>query len=527
MSGFLSVNPVTGETTARYPLSTVQDVEHAMSQARNALDSWSNMPVVQRLERLKALKPLISLNLGMLQEALCAETGKTPQDALGADVLPLIDAISWLQSAAHRHLRDRNIDGQRNVRLICRPAGVAAVIGTWNFPFLTDGSAILWALAAGCTVVWKPSELATASALALSNLFHEAQLPVWLVPGDSSTSSAICDLDPDKVAFTGSVAGGRSVLARLATNGIPAVMELGGNDAMVVLRDADIRAAAKSAVWARVSNAGQTCVAPQRIFVAEQIESAFVHECSLYMSQLKRDRDYGPMRTSQLRSHLHEMVQAAVKAGASAVIGGECPGGSGFYYPPTLLCGCSLEMDIVRQDVFGPVLAVIGFSDEDQVVSCVNATEYGLAASIWSRDAKRAQRIASRLKVGNISINRETQFLAANPGIPFGGTKASGFGKSRGIKGLDEWVVWQPVTVNQKGTAGRHLMPYRPDSADILSAIARWKCASNVLQRMRALQAIGNALRAWRSNPRTDPDGSPQLVNRMESPDSSQSKVQL
>ncbi len=497
LSHFLSVNPVDGETNAVYPASSPQGVELAISRCRTAQESWAVTPVSERLAQISELKSLIGSHLTELQEALCLETGKTPQDALGGDLLPLIDAITFLERAVPRHLRPKILREHRNIRLHPRPIGVVAVIGTWNYPYLTDVTSILWALAAGCTVVWKPSELSTGSVLALYRHFQTADLPVYLVTGDASTAISLCSSGPDKVAFTGSVKSGRNVLAQLAKSGTPAVMELGGNDALIVLRDADVVAAARSAVWARVANAGQTCVAPQRIFVATAVLPDFVRECSLVISQLKRDRDYGPMRSAQLRDRVHSLVQSAVNSGATLVAGGQCPGGSGFYYPPTLLTGCSPDMDIIRQDVFGPVLAIVDFADEDEIPAKVNATEYGLAVSIWSRDVKRAHRIASSVQAGAISVNRETQFLVAQPAVAFGGTRASGFGSVRGLAGLDEWVKWQPVAVANQRTATRHLMPYRPQSVQILQAIALWKCAKGITQKLRALTMLGEALREW------------------------------
>lgn len=497
MSRFVSIDPVNGETTAVYPVTSQDEIAEALCQARSAYDRWSGLPVAQRMKRLGVLKVIIAEHLDELVETLASETGKTVQDALGGDIIPLIDAINWLQSAAPGHLRPQHIPGQRSTRLHCRPIGTVAVIGTWNYPFLTDGAALLWALAAGCTVVWKPSEFATGSAIALHRLFREAELPVWLVTGGADVSTHLCNLAPDKLAFTGSSPTGRRILARLAENGTPSVMELSGKDAMIVLHDADIAIAAKSAVWARVVNAGQTCVAPQRIFVDARISARFTDECLTCIKSLQQGRDYGPLRSDSQRAVVHSMVVRAVQQGATLVTGGYCLGDTGYYYQPTLLTGCTDEMSVITDDLFGPVLAITEFNNEDEITRRANSTEYGLGASIWSRDINRATKLAGQMRTGVVSINRETQFMASNPAIKFGGCRASGFGSVRGTAGLDEWVVWQPVAVSRRASFGRHLMPYRRESEGILRAFARLKCSNGMQARITAVGALVAAMRAW------------------------------
>jgi aldehyde dehydrogenase (NAD+) len=491
------VNPANGETTAVYPVTSQVEIAEALCQARSTYDRWSAIPVSQRMKRLGVLKVIIAEHLDELVETLTSETGKTVQDALGSDIIPLIDAINWLQSAAPRHLRPKRIPGQRSTRLHCRPLGTVAVIGTWNYPFLTDGAALLWALAAGCTVVWKPSELATGSAIALHRLLREAELPVWLVTGGADVSTHLCNLAPDKLAFTGSSTTGRRILAQLAEHGTPSVMELSGKDAMIVLHDADIAVAAKSAVWARVVNAGQTCVAPQRIFVDARISARFTDECLKCIQSLQQGRDYGPLRSESQRAIVHNMVVRAIQQGAALVTGGHCSGDTGYFYQPTLLTGCTDEMSVIADDLFGPVLAITDFNNEDEITRRSNSLDYGLGASIWSRDVNRASKLSGQMRTGMVSINRETQFMASNPAVKFGGCRASGFGSVRGTAGLDEWVVWQPVAVSRRATFGRHLMPYRRETEGILRAFARLKCSNGMQARITAVGALVAAMRAW------------------------------
>ena len=458
-------------------------------------------------ERIGKLRDSIAADSETLARTVSAEIGKPLQDALGADLLALVSALDWLAVNAPRLLVPRSIPGERQACLQAAPYGVVGVIGTWNYPLLLDGTMIAWALAAGNAVVWKPSELATASAVALYPHFQRAGLPVELITGDGATGSALCAADLDKLTFTGGAATGRKILAQLAPHGIPSVMELSGNDALIVCADADITAAARAAVWARVCNAGQSCVAPQRIYVAATAYKPFVQACRQTMEELRADVDYGPLRTAGLRQRVHTLVCDAQERGAQLIVGGRCLDKSGkdreqrqgFYYAPTLLAEVEDAMPILAEDFFGPVLCVRAVADQEEAITAANSHAMGLGASVWTRNLSIGKQIASRLRAGIVTVNLETLMTGARPGLPFGGIGASGFGRQRGAAGLDEFVCWKTVCWQRTAGAQRHVFPYRDATLPLLRGMIALKAAKGLRARLQAGRQLLDAARKWNS----------------------------
>jgi acyl-CoA reductase-like NAD-dependent aldehyde dehydrogenase len=389
------------------------------------------------------------------------------------------------------------------------PYGVVGVIGTWNYPLYLNLAPIAWALAAGNAVVWKPSELAPESALALAERFEQANLPVWTVLGDASTGRALCRAGCDKIAFTGSAATGRAILTELAATGTPSVMELSGNDAMIVCADAEAAIAARAAVWGRVANAGQTCASPQRIYVVPEVAAAFLQEAEAALGRLRPGVDYGPLRTEGFRQRVQAIVAGSVAQGACLLLGGSpLTDRPGFFYAPTLLADCRAGMPVAEQDFFGPVLAVFPVPNEAEAVIQANASALGLAASVWTRDPARGRQLATQLRVGLVSIN-EVVLDSGNPALPFGGARGSGFGKQRGALGLEEFVQWKVVASHPAGGARRHLFPYRPETLPILRGAIQLQAARGPIAKLQALQQLVAAAQQWRKRPRNDfpPDG--------------------
>ncbi len=516
---FISVNPATGECLGVYANAADNETACAVARARTAAGDWSAQTPRARAEALQRLHNRLARDADTLAATVTAEIGKPLQESYGADVLPALAALRWLIQNGPRALRERRVPGARHARLQAQPYGAVGVIGTWNYPLYLNLAPIAWALLAGNAIVWKPSELATATALALAERFEQERLPVITILGDGATGRALCQAGCDKITFTGGVATGRAILRELANYGTPSVMELSGNDAMIVCDDADIGLAAQAAVWGRCCNAGQSCVAPQRIFVAEVVYPAFLDTTRRIIETLRLGADIGPMRTEALRARADALVQAAVGQGARLITGGrilaQTPNtradgndpaiapeaspdlqASGFFYAPTLLADCHSDMAIMTQDFFGPVLPVCPTRGDADALARANASDMALGASVWTKDRARAARIAGGLNVGMVSIN-EILLDAANPALPFGGLRASGFGRQRGLAGLEEFVQWKTVARHASGGVRRHFFPYRAATLPILRAMIELQSVRGWKAKLAAGRKLGEAAMRW------------------------------
>ncbi len=465
----------------------------AVARARASAATWRARGLHERLIALRRFRELLAAHSDELAALVTAEIGKPLQEAYGADILPSLAALEWLARNSQRALRPRRVGG---ATLSPLPYEVVGVIGTWNYPIYLNIGPIAWALAAGAAVVWKPSELGTACGARLAGLLCDAGLPVELLRGGAETGRALCEAGCDKIAFTGGVVTGRAILAALAPHGTPSVMELSGNDAAIVCADADIRLAARSLVWGRCSNAGQSCIAPQRIYVVTEQYDRFLTECAGIVKALRPCTDFGPMRSQALVCAARGRIEAAVEAGATVRARAEALAPHGPFLLPTLLADCTDAMAAVRDDFFGPVLPVCRVRDEAEAIRFANSSEMALGASVWTRDVRRGLEIANALRVGIVSVN-DVLLDAAHPALPFGGLRASGFGKQRGAGGLDEFVIWKAVVRHGSGGPRRHLFPYRSSTLPILRGIVALSAAHGARERLSAAVGLCRAVGKW------------------------------
>ncbi len=471
-------------------LSLQNPAAQPVQKARAQAVEWASLTVGERCERLKRWHALIAEEAGLLAQTITDEIGKPLQEAYGADVMPSLDALNWLCRTAPRHLKKRSIRGGSCLPM---PYGVIGVIGTWNYPAFLNVTPIAWALASGNAVIWKPSEWAEKTAQVLEAQFEKIGLPVTVVYGGSETGQQLCRAGIDKLCFTGGVLTGRAILKTLAETGTPSVMELSGNDALLVLEDADLSLAAKSAVWGRCCNAGQSCVAPGRILVHFSRYNEFLSLCQKEIGLLRRGIELSPLRTEKLRDRVEAVVCDSVKQGARLLAGGSPSEENDRFYPPTLLADCTEAMPAFSEEFFGPVLAVSSFESNAEAVVCANSGETALAASVFTGDRAQGERIAAQLEAGLVSIN-EVLLDAASPEIPFGGFRASGFGKQRGVAGLEEFVVLKTVTFRPERKLRRHLFPYFAETPEILDALIQLKNAKHFKAKLKAAGALTRAV---------------------------------
>jgi acyl-CoA reductase-like NAD-dependent aldehyde dehydrogenase len=355
-------------------------------------------------------------------------------------------------------------------RIERRPIGVVGVIGAWNYPILLNAPVIAHAIAAGNAVVWKPSELSSRCGALLQETIDAAGLPeglVSIVQGGPEVGSALVHANVAKLIFTGGLHNGRRVLETLGARGIPAVVELSGFDAAVVLPDAPDDRTMAALRWSAFLGAGQACMSVKRVFLvdrpAEAWAQAFARQAdALRIGDPKRpDVDLGPLISDRARDAVHEQVQAALSAGARLLAGGEPVDGPGSFYRPTVLLADRGREAPERalEGIFGPVVIVREVADDRSAVEAVNASRFGLSASVWGRDRRRAKALADRLDVGVVGVNEATTFFA-HASAPAGGVKGSGFGRVHGAEGLVEMTAPRTVVSRSINAPRPQVFPY-------------------------------------------------------------------
>jgi succinate-semialdehyde dehydrogenase/glutarate-semialdehyde dehydrogenase len=450
-----SVNPATGEVLRELECAGGSEVRAAVARARAAQVSWAAIGVRTRIAVLREFQRKLQEKKSQIAEAITREAGKPLVEALTTEVLVVLDAARFLIDNAYRLLRDEpvphgNLATKLKRGLLVRePYGVVGIISPWNYPFSIPATETLAALVAGNAVVLKPSEFTSLVALELGSLLHAAGVPenvFQVVVGDSATGAALIHSEIDKLIFTGSVATGKRIAVVAAERLLPVILELGGKDPMIVLDDADVEVASSAAVWGAFVNAGQTCLSVERCYVHRSLYEAFLKACAAKTKKLHvgngmdRETDVGPMIHDRQLRIVEAYVEDAVARGARVLAGGSrLPELGKNFYQPTVLADVTHEMRIMREETFGPVLPVAAFDSDDEAVRLANDSEFGLAASVWTRDKARGERLARRIHAGTVMVNDVVSCFGISE-APHGGVKSSGIGRTHGRFGLEEMV---------------------------------------------------------------------------------------
>ena len=445
---FDSLDPATGEVVATFPVDGEAAVGAAVQRARAASTWWAELGWDGRKDRLDAWKRLIVQRADELAELVHRENGKPLSDARLTEVTLPVDHIAWAAKHAPKVLGPRKVPSgmmmaNQAAQLEYQPLGVIGVIGPWNYPVFTPMGSIAYALAAGNAVVFKPSEYTPAVGKWLVDTFAEVvpeQPVLQLITGFGDTGAALCRAGVDKIAFTGSAPTGKKVMAACAETLTPVLMECGGKDAMIVDDDADLDAAATAALWGGMSNAGQTCVGIERVYVTEKSYDAFLAALTKKAGKVTAGTSYGPITMPGQVDVIRRHIADAIARGGRAVVGGGIAGG---LVEPTVLVDVPEDSSAVREETFGPTLTVAKVRDIEEAIALSNDTTYGLAGSVFSK--KRGVEIARRLRTGMTSVNQVTAF-AGIPGLPFGGIGESGFGRIHGEDGLREFTRAKAIT---------------------------------------------------------------------------------
>jgi succinate-semialdehyde dehydrogenase/glutarate-semialdehyde dehydrogenase len=459
MDHTVCTNPATGEVIGHSPLNTPDAVRQAVTLARKAQPAWAALPIRQRTKTIARVRDYLCDNADELAEIIARDNGKTRTDAMATEILPAAMAVDYYCRKANALLKDRYLPpaslllANKSSRLVRVPFGVVGIISPWNYPFSIPFSDVIMALAAGNAVVLKVASETQMVGRALERCIQAADLPPGLfahlnLPGHQA-GAAFLDAGVDKLFFTGSVAVGKTLMALAAQSLTPLVLELGGNDPMLVCPDADLARAAAGAVWAGLQNCGQSCGGVERIYVHRSVCQPFLDALGPRVQQLRvgYDIDYhldlGAMTTAKQQAEVQRQVQAAVDAGARIYAQSETPaGGNGRFLPAMVITRVNHTMDIMRLETFGPVLCVMPVDHMDEAITLANDSDLGLTASVWSRNRKTGERLARQIKAGVVTINDHlmSHGLAETP---WGGFKQSGMGRAHGAAGMAEMTQTQ------------------------------------------------------------------------------------
>lgn len=450
--GVTTVNPATGETLGTYPFLTDQAVTDLLDRSERGFLAWKALTLGGRLDRLHRFGAALRARKEELARLAVMEMGKTIT-AARAEIEKCASVVDWYCAQAPSLLRDRPMPTpQGEAHLSYAPTGTVLAVMPWNFPYWQIIRAAVPILAGGNGFIVKPAENTIGCGLLLNELAIESGLEDVFVSanlGREQTARVIADQRISGVTVTGSVRVGRILASKAGENGKKTVLELGGSDPFIVLADADIDKAVDAAVTARFANCGQVCIAAKRIILEEPIAEIFTERFLERVRALSLDDPMsgeafiGPMARSDLRDGLHNQVTRSIAEGARLALGGEPVDRPGAWYEPTVLLDVAPGMTAFNEELFGPVACLITARDIDHAIELANDSEYGLGASLWTRDRPLAIALSGRIETGGVFINRIT---ASDPALPIGGVKASGYGRELTELGLYEFMniktVW-------------------------------------------------------------------------------------
>jgi acyl-CoA reductase-like NAD-dependent aldehyde dehydrogenase len=475
-------NPATLEPIGEIEVDTAEDVRAALERARKAQPEWARLGFEQRGRILRRAIPVLLHRQDEIVDALVAETGKPRIEVLAAELLTACDVIEFYAKRARRMLADRTIPvhlvKNKKLRIAYKPLGVVGIITPWNFPFILSLNPAVQALMAGNAVVLKPSEATPFAGRWIAELLAAAGLPegvFQLLLGDGETGAALVESGVDKVSFTGSVRTGRGVGEACGRRLVPCTLELGGKDPMIVCADADLERAANGAVYGAFTNAGQVCMSTERVYVVDEVADAFLEKVLEKTSALRQgpegEFDVGPMIFAPQLEVVERHVRDALAKGARVLSGGRRnPAWAGLFYEPTVLVDVNHDMDVMREETFGPVLPIMRVRDESEALRLANDSLYGLNASVWTRNKHKGAELARAIESGSVVVN-DCMVSYGIAESPFGGVKQSGIGQVNGELGLKSYCHAQSIVVDRFG--GKTEPMWFPHSAGKLKTVRR------------------------------------------------------
>jgi len=479
--------PSDGSLVGELAVTPANDVLPRVARARSVQEGWASLGHQDRVRRLRGLLNAVGSRASEIEETIVAETGKPRAEAL-IEVTTILDLIGFYLRKAPYFLEPKRVSAGwlvwKNASLAREPLGVVGVISPWNYPFILSMTPVITALFGGNAVVLKPSEFTPYCGLLAEDLAREGGLPdglVQVIIGTGITGAALVRSGVDKIVFTGGTDTGRKVMANAAESLTPVVLELGGKDAAIVLEDANLERTAKGILWGAFQNAGQTCISVERVFVVEEIHDLFLRQLLDEARKLRAGSapgmDVGPMVVPDQLAKVEAQLQEALERGGRVLSGGHRTDPASNVFHPTVLTDVHGASEVLNEESFGPILPVVRVKDQEEAIRRTNESPYGLSASVWTGDRRRGLEVAGRLRVGGVTVNDALVHYGI-PGLPFGGVRDSGFGRTRGLDGLAEVTRTKATVVDRLGLSREPWwFPYSRVTEMVLWAtlVSRWK----------------------------------------------------
>jgi len=483
-------NPATGKTITTVPVLGEEQLTQMAARARGAQPGWEAMGFDGRGRVLRRAQKWMVDNVERIIEVVGSESGKTYEDAQTSDYGYTVAALGFWAKEAPKYLADEHVPSWNNPivagkKLIIRyaPVGLVGVIGPWNYPIVNAFGDCIPALAAGNSVILKPSSVTPLSSLLMEEMLRECGLPdgvFQVATGDGSTGAALIG-HVDCIMFTGSTETGKNVMKAAAESLIPCYLELGGKDPMIVCADANLDRAANAAAYYSMCNSGQVCISVERAYVEEPVYDQFVQKVADNVRQLRQGAptgiasvDVGALTFPSQVETIDEHVRDAVAKGAKVLVGGHQREGEGRFFEPTVLVDVDHSMRIMTEETFGPTLPIMKVADAEEALRLANDSPYGLQASVWTRDVQKGEALARRVEAGVVCVNdAQVNYTALN--LPMGGWKASGLGTRHGAAGVRKYTKTQSLLVTRLAPKRDvHMFPYTKGRTRALQRLFRF-----------------------------------------------------
>lgn len=532
----ISYDPATGTEVGRVKVSNPDEVRAAVERSREVFHKWKTTTFDERKRLIMRAREVILADIDGIAKLISAESGKPFGEAIAMEIAPVLDLMQHFARNAEKMLRPAKINiglyalMGRSSKIVYHPLGVVGIIPAWNYPFSIPLGEAVMALMAGNTVVIKPSELTPLVGAKIGEIFRMAAGSlsdklqfvetgttnlslsdhlVQIVQGAGETGAALVDAAPDKIMFTGSVATGKRIAAAAAKNLTSVVLELGGKDPMVVFDDANLELAAGAAVWGAFCNAGQSCSSVERLYVQEAVADELTRLIVEKVRGLKQGRgdaedvSIGAMSSERQIKIVEDHVDAFRKAGAKIEIGGKRveesrSGGrekTSLFFEPTVITGATNDMRPMQEETFGPTLPIAAFKTEEEAIQLANDSEFGLTASVWTRDYAKGRRVAERIEAGSVCIN-EVLYTHGIGQTPWGGFKNSGRGRTHGREGLMELVQPQHIHTNRLAIMpDAWWMPYTQTAVETFRQFATKFASGSLAATLRLMPQLSRRIR--------------------------------
>lgn len=498
----ISYNPATGEEIGRVENESAESVKTAIKKSREAFQSWRKTSFAERKNYVMKAREVILAEMNEIALLISDESGKPVAEALSMEIAPVLDLMQYFAKKSERFLKSRKINIGlyallgRTSKIVYQPLGVVGIIPAWNYPFSIPLGEVVMALMAGNTVILKPSELTPFIGMKIGEIFKKAGLPenvVQIITGDGHTGAALVEGAPDKIMFTGSVATGKKIAEMASKNLTSVVLELGGKDPMIVFADANLELASGAAVWGAFCNSGQSCSSVERLYVEESVARKLTDLIVEKTKQLKQGHgndenvSIGAMSSEKQLEIVADHVENFREEGAQILTGGKS---QNLFFEPTVISAADNSMRAMREETFGPTLPIATFKTEEDAIKLANDSEFGLTASVWTRDLAKGKRVAERIEAGTVCVN-EVLYTHGIGQTPWGGFKNSGRGRTHGIEGLMELVQPQHIHVNKISLVpNAWWMPYSGTAVETFKGFAKYFASGSLFQTSKLMPQL-------------------------------------